>query len=232
MEQELILTDLILVEKRLEKLEKDILKGRKDLVPERDVMLKLQENLEAEKPIRDVEFRADEETLLRTYQLISRVPMIILFNGDGGNELPENLDALCESKGLGRLAMNGLTEWEITQLDAEERAEFLADLGVSEPARDRFIRLGYELLDLISFFTVGADEVRAWTISRDLPAVRAAGKIHSDLERGFIRAETIAYETFKELGTLAEARKQGALRLEGKDYPVQDGDILNIRFNV
>ncbi len=232
MEQELILTDLILVEKRLEKLEKDIGKGRKDLVPERDVMLKLQENLEAEKPIRDVEFRADEETLLRTYQLISRVPMIILFNGDGGDQLPEGLDVLCESKGLGRIAMNGLTEWEITQLDAEERAEFLADLGVSEPARDRFIRLGYELLDLISFFTVGADEVRAWTISRDLPAVRAAGKIHSDLERGFIRAETIAYETFKEMGTLAEARKQGALRLEGKDYPVQDGDILNIRFNV
>ncbi len=232
MEQELILTDLILVEKRIEKLEKDIQKGRKELVPERDLMLKLREALEAEKPLRDLEFRSDELSLLRTYQLISRVPMIVLANGDAGDEMPADLEALCEDRGLARLAMNGLTEWEITQLDAAERDEFLADLGVSEPARDRFIRLCYSLLELISFFTVGGDEVRAWTIRKDLPAVRAAGKIHSDLERGFIRAETIDYESFKDLGSMAEAKKQGALRLEGKDYPVQDGDILTIRFNV
>lgn len=232
MEQELILTDLLLVEKRLEKLDKDILKGRKELVPERDLMLKLQAALEKEQPLRNVEFRTDEETLLRTYQLISRIPMIILANGDEAKDMPEDLEALCRANDLAAIAMNARTEWEITQLDAEEREEFLADLGVTEPARDRFIQICYSLLDLISFFTVGQDEVRAWTIHRDLPAVRAAGKIHSDLERGFIRAETIAYEKFMEHGSLAEARKQGSLRLEGKEYPVKDGDILNIRFNV
>jgi len=128
--------------------------------------------------------------------------------------------------------MNAQAEWEIEQLPEGERADFLADLGVSEPARDRFVRAGYDLLRLISFFTVGEDEVRAWTIERGDTAVRAAGKVHSDMERGFIRAEVIACEEFFSLGSMAAARKAGALRLEGRDYEVADGDILTIRFSV
>jgi len=232
MEQELILTDLLIVERRIEKLGKDIARGRKELIAERQLMEKLQKALEAERPLRDLDLRPDEEALLRSYQLISRIPMIILANGDEDHEEPEDLKSLCERRGLAHIAMDARTEWEISQLEEDERREFLADLGVSEPARDRFIRLCYAHLDLISFFTVGEDEVRAWTLRRGEPALRAAGKIHSDLERGFIRAETIGYDRFRELKSMAEARKQGALRLEGKEYLVRDGDILNIRFNV
>jgi len=233
MEQELILTDLMLVERRVEKLRKDAMKGVRDAAAELALVERLAGILEGEKPLRSVEFNGEERLLLRGYQFVSLHPMIVLLNqGDGSAAELAELGAWCADRDLAFIAMNALTEWEIVQLPEEERGEFLADLGVEEPARDRFIRTGYGLLDLVSFFTVGEDEVRAWTIRRNLPALRAAGKIHSDLERGFIRAETIAYEEFQEIGSLADARKQGALRLEGKDYPVQDGDILTIRFNV
>lgn len=234
LEQELILTDMILAEKRLERVRTEYRKGRKELGPEMELMEKLVAWLGEGQPLRVLKLDAHEETLLKTYQLLSKPPMILLANCDDAPD-PEPLAALDQMAAAGNLAylaFNGLAEWEITQLDAEDRKAFLADLGNEEPARERFIRSCYDLLALASFFTVGEDEVRAWTIRRELPAVKAAGKIHSDLERGFIRAETIAYERFQELGSLAEARKQGALRLEGKEYPVQDGDILNIRFNV
>ena len=123
-------------------------------------------------------------------------------------------------------------ETEIADLSSDDQQSFLEDLGITETARPRFIRTCYAMLDLISFFTVGEDEVRAWTINRGTPAVRAAGKIHSDLERGFIRAETVAYDDFIAAGKMSKAREAGKLRLEGKDYVVKDGDIMNIRFNV
>ncbi len=234
LEQELILTDLLMVERRLERVRVEITKGRKELVPEMELMERLEAALSEECPLRRLEFNEQEELILRTYQFLSLPPMILLANcdDDADADALAELAKRAESGNLAFLSMNGLTEWEITQLEEEDRQAFLADLGIEEPARDRFIRSCYGLLSLASFFTVGEDEVRAWTITRELPAVKAAGKIHSDLERGFIRAEVIAYERFLELGTLAEARKQGALRVEGKEYPVQDGDILNIRFNV
>ena len=233
MEQELILTDLILVEKRLEKLRKDAMKGVRDASAELALIEKLAGILENEKPLRSAEFTPEESRLLHSYQFVSLHPIIILLNqGDDSAAEFGEMEAWCRERKLAFIAMNALTEWEIVQLPEEERGEFLDDLGITEPGRDRFIRTCYALLDLVSFFTVGEDEVRAWTIRRNLPAVRAAGKIHSDLERGFIRAETVAYDVFQEIGSLADARKQGVLRLEGKEYPVQDGDIITIRFNV
>ena len=234
LEQELILTDLLLVERRLEKVRVDLAKGRKELAGELAVMERLEAALNEETPLRLVSLDEHEEGLLRGYQFLSPPPMVLLANTDAAPDAKTlaGLDALATAGGLAALALDAQSEWEITQLAAEDREAFLADLGVTEPGRDRFIRTCYDLLELASFFTVGEDEVRAWTIARGLAAVRAAGKIHSDLERGFIRAEVIAYERFLEVGTLAEARKQGALRLEGKEYPVADGDILNIRFNV
>lgn len=234
LEQELILTDLLLVERRLERLQSDIAKGRKELLPEQSLLLRLQSALGEETPLRRVAFDEAEDALVRGYQFLSRPPMVLLANCGPEPDARglAGAAALAEAGGLAFLSLNAIDEWEIARLAPEDRQAFLADIGVSEAARDRFIRICYELLALASFFTVGEDEVRAWTIERGLPAVRAAGKIHSDLERGFIRAEVIAYETFIARGSLAEARKHGELRLEGKEYPVQDGDILNIRFNV
>ena len=130
------------------------------------------------------------------------------------------------------MGLRGNIELEISQLDPEDQASFLEDLGLTEIARDRFVRACYAMVDLISFFTVGEDEVRAWTIRKGTPAVQAAGKIHSDLERGFIRAETVAYDDFIAAGSMGKAREAGKFRLEGKDYVVKDGDIINVRFNV
>ncbi|MBI1996483.1 MAG: redox-regulated ATPase YchF, partial [Deltaproteobacteria bacterium] len=130
------------------------------------------------------------------------------------------------------LPLAGKVEMEIAQLDERDRAAFLQEIGVSEPARDRFIQLSYRLLDLISFLTTGEDEVRAWTITRGTNARKAAGKIHSDIERGFIRAEVVAFEDFVALGSEAKCKEAGKLRLEGKDYVVADGDIIHFRFAV
>jgi GTP-binding protein YchF len=232
--QELILTDLMLVEKRQEKLRSDVGKGRKELQPELALMEKLAVRLEEGLVLRGFPLDTPEVDLLRGYQLLTRLPLILLAN-TGGDVEPDDsaaVERLAGEQGLAYLDLDAQAEWEIMQLPGEDREAFLADLGVAEPARDRFIRICYELLDLASFFTVGEDEVKAWTIRRNLGAQRAAGKIHSDLERGFIRAEVIGCDRFFELGSLADARKAGALKLEGKEYPVQDGDILNIRFSV
>ena len=230
--QELILTDLLLVEKRKEKLTSDVGKGRKELAPELALMGKLAARLEEGLPLRGFALETPEVDLLRGYQLLTRLPLILLLNtGEGATEGDE-IEQLAVDQGLAYLAIDAGAEWEVMQLPEEDRQAFLEDLGIREQARNRFIRICYELLDLCSFFTVGEDEVRAWTIERGLSAQRAAGKIHSDLERGFIRAEVVACARFFELGGLAEARKTGELKLEGKEYPVQDGDILNIRFSV
>jgi len=234
LEQELILTDLILVEKRLERVVADIAKGRKELAPEQHLLEGVAKHLGDEKALRTLVLSPADEILLRGFQLVSRLPMILLGNTDARPGAGE-VDALARSAaaaGLGFIAMNALAEWEISCLPESERTAFLEDLGVAEPARDRFIRTCFDSLGLVNFFTVGEDEVRAWTIERDLPAVKAAGKIHSDLERGFIRAEVIGCADFFAAGSMAEARKHGVLRLEGKDYRVRDGDIVTVRFNV
>jgi len=232
MESELLLNDMGTIEKRLERLAAT--KGRgspenRKLMAEEEILLqRLMDVLEEEKPLREMEITEDEKKQLGGFGLLSMKPLLRVVNsGDDDDEstFADILDA-------NTLFLRGRLEAEIAQMDPEEASEFLADFGIEEPGLNRAIRFCYEMLGLSSFFTVGEDEVRAWTIPQGTLAPDAAGVIHSDLQKGFIRAETIAYTDLMDAGTMAEARKQGKLRLEGKSYPVLDGDILNIRFNV
>ncbi len=234
---EFLFSDLIIVERRMERLARDLAKrgvyaGRPADRQEFDLLLRIKENLEREIPIRDLELTPEEEKRLRGYQLLTAKPALVVLNiGDQGRDDPaayvdyhhRHSEVLCLRGGL---------EMEIAQLDESEAALFLDEYGIAEPGLKRMIRQSYALLGLHSFFTVGEDEVRAWTIPQGASAVEAAGAIHSDLARGFIRAEVVGYEALIAAGSLAEARKQGKLRLEGRDYVVRDGDVLNIRFNV
>jgi GTP-binding protein YchF len=227
---EMILADLTVVENRRARLKKE--KGR----PQEEVLLgRCAGALESEESLRSLAFSADEENLLSGFGFLSRKPLLVLFNQSddkAGQPLAAEYDRELQRRGLEGLALAGRVEMEISQLDESDRAAFLKDIGIDEPARNRFIRASYHLLNLISFFTTGEDEVRAWTITRGTVARKAAGKIHSDIERGFIRAEVIAYDEFISYGSEAKAKEAGKLRLEGKDYVVQDGDIIHFRFAV
>ncbi|HZD41415.1 MAG TPA: DUF933 domain-containing protein [Terriglobales bacterium] len=227
---EMILADLAVVENRRARLKKE--KGR----PQEEALLeRCAHALENEESLRNLTFSSDEENLLAGFGFLSRKPVLVLFNHPddmAGQPLsPEKQKAL-QKRGLQGLAIAARVEMEIAQLDEEDRAAFLKDIGIPEAARDRFIRACYRLLDLISFFTTGEDEVRAWTVSQGTHARKAAGKIHSDIERGFIRAEVMAYEDFIGCGSEAKCKEAGKLRLEGKDYVVQDGDIIHFRFAI
>jgi len=227
---ELLLADLEIVEKRLERL-------RKEKGVETDVGLleRCRDALEAERPLREVELSEIERRELSGYGFLSRLPVLVVVNVDEASAAAP-LDTAVQTKldddSTQGMALSAQVEMEIASLDESDRGGFLADLGLDAPARDRFVRAAYGLLDLISFLTSGEDEVRAWPIARRTPAVRAAGKIHSDIERGFIRAEVVAYDDFIELGSDAKCREAGKLRLEGKGYEVRDGDIVHFRFNV
>ncbi len=229
-DDELILTDLVQIENRIARLKKE-----KDSAREREVLERLKTALEEERPLRDLDLSSEEKAMIAGFRFMSLKPMLVLLNMSedqvaGGP--PSDVAELAESKSLRLIAMAGKAEMEIAELDSDEQREFLQDLGIAEPARERFIRAAYKLLDLISFLTSGEDECRAWTISRGTTAQKAAGKIHSDIERGFIRAEVVRFEDLIECGSEARCREQGKLRLEGKEYTVQDGDVIHYRFNV
>ena len=229
-DDELVLTDLVQVENRIQRLKKE--KGKER---EAELMQQLKSALEEERPLRDLELAHEDLTLLAGFRFLSLKPLLLLLNVDETNaagEPPPDVVEVAKAKRLSVIAMAGKVEMEIAQLDAEEQREFLNDLGIREPARDRFIRAAYALLDLISFLTSGEDECRAWSIKRGTHAQKAAGTIHSDIERGFIRAEVVRFEDLVALGSEAKCREQGKLRLEGKDYVVQDGDVVHFRFNV
>jgi GTP-binding protein YchF len=229
-EDELILTDLVQVENRIARLKKE-----RDSERERELFDRLKAELEAEKPFRDIEIATEEQASIAGFRFLSLKPLLLLINAAedqvAAGPSPAVL-SLAEQKKLTCIHMSGKSEMEIAELEPEEQREFLRDLGIEEPARDRFIRAAYGLLDLISFLTAGEDECRAWPIKRGTIAQKAAGKIHSDIERGFIRAEVARFEDLGALRTIAACREQGKLRLEGKDYIVQDGDVINFRFNV
>jgi len=230
---ELILADLAIVEKRLEKLVKEQrLKGKTENPLEPGVFERLKGQLEAERPLRDLEFTADERKLLAGYSLLTLKPLIAVFNVPEGAEADPAAVAAAEQAGAVVVPICAAVEEELAELEPEEAREFLADLGIDEPAAHRMIRAAYRALDYQSFFTVGPDECRAWTVRRGATAPTAAGVIHSDLERGFIRAEVCAYDDLVSAGTHAEAKARHKVRLEGKSYVVQDGDIIEIRFNV
>jgi len=227
---EMILSDLTVVENRQARLKKEKARPLEEAVLERCA-----KTLENEESLRNLSFSADEESLLSGFGFLSRKPVLVLFNqpeDKAGQPLAAPYQQELTRRGLEGLGLAGKVEMEIAQLEENDRTAFLKDIGIQEPARDRFIRASYGLLNLISFFTTGEDEVRAWTITQGTGARKAAGKIHSDIERGFIRAEVIAYDDFNALGSETKCKEAGKLRLEGKDYLVQDGDIIHFRFAV
>lgn len=238
-ELEMIFGDLELVEKRLVRMDEGAKKGKKPDGVEEQLLRKCREALENETALRDVDFTEEEQRAMRALQFMSIKPQLILLNTaeeEMGSAATEAVAADLASFFTGRqvrvLTLCGKIEMEIAQLPPDEARAFLDDLGIAEPALNKLIHLSYELLGLISFLTAGEDEVRAWTIRKGTDAQRAAGKIHSDIERGFIRAEVVAYDDFIAHGSLAAAREKGLVRLEGKTYEVKDGDIINFRFNV
>ena len=236
-ETELILNDLLVVTNRMERIAERIGKGGK---PKEVQALKLElvllerilASLEQEQPLREMAFSPEEEKSIRGYSFLSQKPMLILLNI--GDDTDESIAEQYEQGGanVGVAALRGELEMELAQMEPEEAEELLADYGIEEPGLSRIIRCSFDLLKVQSFFTVGEDEVRAWTVPIDATAQDAAGTIHSDLARGFIRAEVIAYDDLMAAGSMAEARKQATLRLEGKEYDVQDGEIVHIRFNI
>jgi len=235
LEEEFILSDLAIIEGRLHRLAKQKGKGtpqeREHMAEEAALLQRLQEVLQEGRPLRALDLSPEEERLIRSYAFLSLKPQLIVFNIDDDSDVPDNLPIPPWPRTAG-LALRGRLEMELAQMDPEEAAEFMAMFDVQELGLSRVIRASYELLGLISFFTVGEDKVRAWTIRQGSMAVDAAGAIHTDLARGFIRAEVIHWDDLLRLGSLAEARKQGLLRLEGKEYVVRDGDVIHVRFNI
>ena len=227
---ECLFADLEVVERRLERAKKE--RAEPQEVAAFDVM---KSTLEAERPLRVLALEELNRDYLRGYGLLTDRPLLVALNRwetEAGKPLPEGIAARLEELDAAGLVLSASVEAEIAGLEPEDQAAFLEDLGVSEPALARFIRTAYGLLDLISFFTVGEDEVRAWTIRRGTRARQAAGRIHSDLERGFIRAEVTPCSIFMELGSEQAVRDAGRLQVEGKDFVVSDGDIMHVRFNV
>lgn len=230
LEEELQLIDLIIIERRVERLEKEHRKDR-----EYELLVRCKNHLESGGALRTLEMDANEQVLIRNYTFLSQKPMMLLGNyGEEGigRENPSGIDALAAETGLTHIELCGAMEMEVTRLAEEDRAAFREELGLGEESRTRFIQSAYGMLGLMSFLTAGEPEVRAWTIRKGTRAVDAAGVIHSDIARGFIRAETVAYADFMEAGSMAKAKEKGKVRLEGKEYIVQDGDILLFRFNV
>jgi hypothetical protein len=229
---EMLFSDLEQVAARVEKLEKSVKKPTPDRdmhLRELELMRRMQEALENERPLTEAVRSAEEEKMVRAFAFLTLKPALVVLNVDedrAGRPGPD------EHGGLPALQLSAKIEEEIASLDPGDRAEFLQEMGLSEVARDRLIRKCYESMNLISFLTVGPDEVRAWTIPAGTTAVEAAEEIHSDIARGFIRAEVISYEDLRAVGSEKAARAAGKHRLEGKDYVVRDGDVILFRFNV
>ncbi len=234
---ELLLADMDAIEKRILRI-KDAPKVKKDSQEQLELLERVLGILEEERPVSEASLKEGERQLLAGQQFLSEKPLIIAVNIDEdqlfAGEYPQRDKVLAYAERTGTLVIEicARVEMEIGQLSPEERTEFMADLGLEEPGLNLLARTAYDRLGLLSFFTVGEDEVRAWTIRRGTAARHAAGKIHSDIERGFIRAEVFHFDDLQRLGSTVKAKEQGLFRLEGKEYPVQDGDIINFRFNV
>ncbi len=239
--EELLLADLTVVESRMEKLEKSRLQKRQSNAEaaEHQVMIQVKNHLEAMQPVRTLTLTEDEQRSIRSYAFVSGKPLIFAANigedqiGESNIAGLDELNAYAAELGVPVVAVCAKVEAEVAQMEPAEEREFLEAMGISEAARDRLIRAAYDALGLMSFFTVGSDEVRAWTIRKGSNAVTAAGAIHSDLARGFIRAEVMGWDDFESTGECWDgAHKAGKMRLEGKEYLVKDGDILHVRFKV
>jgi len=235
LEMEMLLSDLVIVEKRLERIAWSYQRGQKSdtLQSEEKTLLKISGHLNANQPIRTLEFNNDEEKSIRTFHFLSKKPQMVILNSQE-SDFGRNEDLLAEmSRKHKVIEFSGNFEMELSCLEDEAEARmFMEDMGMEASARDRLTQAAYSLLGYISFFTVGPDEVRAWTIRKGDTAVEAAGAIHSDLSKGFIRAECFSYHDLIECGSEKGIREKGRFRLEGKSYIVRDHDILSIRFNV
>ncbi len=241
MEDELILADLGVVERRLERIEKDLKKARTtELEKEGDLVQRCRAALEEGTPLRALELPPEDLKRLRGFQLLSAKPLLLVINLDEADlsDIGANVARAAQHTGLtdflahaatGAVALCGKIELEIAQLEGPDARAFLSDLGLSESGLDRVIRATYDLLGYFSFFTVGEDECRAWSIARNTPAQLAAGEIHTDIQRGFIRAEVVSYDALVARGSMQACKEHGEVRLEGKEYIVRDGDIINFR---
>ncbi|HGY54667.1 MAG TPA: redox-regulated ATPase YchF [Caldithrix abyssi] len=234
---EFLLSDLMIVEKRVEKLEKLVMKTKDEKEKrELDLLKRFKDQLEAEKALRELDLSDNEAALIKGYQFITLKPILFVINiGEDRIAEAAGIEKSLEEAvppGCAITSLSAEIEKEISELGEEDARIFMDDLGIKEPALHKLIRSSYELLGLISFFTVGEDECRSWTIRRGTNAQKAAGVIHSDMEKGFIRAETVHYDDLMAVGSWNACKEKGLLRLEGKEYIVKDGDILSIRFNV
>ena len=237
---ELILADLETVQKRGDKARKMIKSGEKRYAEEADLADRLVAHLESEQPVRTFPFTEEERAIEKDWFLLTDKPVLYAANigeddlGKPEDEIPgvQAIKALAAKEGAEVLVISAQVEEEIAQLEPDEKKEFLADLGIERSGLERLVERSYSLLGLISFLTCGTDEVRAWTIRKGTKAPQAAGKIHSDFERGFIRAEIVPFETLVEKGSLAACRELGLIRSEGRDYVMKDGDVTLFRFNV
>ena len=236
-ELELIFGDLEFVEKRLERMEEGAKKGKKPDESEKKLLIKCKDFLHREILLRDVTFNGEEQNSMKPLQFLSTKPEILVLNIEEKDLNAEyikklQLSILNRYPSLSVLPLCGKIEMEIAQLSPDDAKLFLDDLSLKEPASNKLIKVCYDTLGFISFFTYVGNEVRAWTITKGMDAQKAAGKVHSDIERGFIRAEVISFDDFISVGSIHAAKEKGLLRLEGKTYEVKDGDIINFRFNV
>ncbi|MGD6849492.1 redox-regulated ATPase YchF [Rossellomorea aquimaris] len=236
---ELILADLETVDKRLARVQKMAKQKDKEAVFEHDILVKIKESLEAEQPARTVEFSDEQMKLVKQLHLLTSKPVLYVANvsedeiaDPSDNEYVQKVREFAKEDNAEVIVVCAKIESEIAELDDEEKAMFLEELGIEESGLDQLIRATYSLLGLATYFTAGVQEVRAWTFREGMKAPQCAGVIHTDFERGFIRAETVSYEDLVEAGTMGAAREAGKVRLEGKEYLVKDGDIIHFRFNV
>ena len=234
-ETELMLSDLESLEKRIDPLEKKVRGGDKDSAPSLDLMKRALTLLTAGRPARALERKPEEERDFQMLGLLTSKPVLYVCNVDetsagDGNEFSKRVEARAKAEGAVSTVISAKIESEIAMLPLDERKEFLETVGLKEPGLDRMIRAGYELLGLVTYFTAGPKEARAWTVTTGMRAPQAAGVIHTDFEKGFIRAETISFADYVARGGEAGARDAGKLRLEGKEYVVQDGDVMHFRF--
>ncbi len=236
---ELILADMESVEKRLQRVSKMAKQKDKEAVIEEPILLKVKEALENEKPARSLELSDDELKVIKGLHLLTIKPMLYVANVSedevaeaDNNKYVQQVKEYAEAEGARVITICAKIEEEISELDNDEKAMFLQELGIEESGLDQLIRASYDLLGLATYFTAGVQEVRAWTFRKGMKAPQCAGIIHSDFERGFIRAETVAYDDLVEAGSMQAAKEAGKVRLEGKEYVVQDGDVMLFRFNV
>jgi len=241
LDMELIFSDLAIMERRLERLENNMKAARPGeraaFLQEKEILLKMKAEMENDKPIRTLPIDDSAHRYITNYQFLTAKPLLIVVN-IGEEQLPEStalekeMDSRFSGTGKGVAVMCGKLEMELAQLDESAAKEFRRDYGLTESGLEHTIRKSYELSDLITFFTIASNEIRAWPLKKGTTAQKAAGKIHTDMEKGFIRAETIKLDELVKAGSIAEARKKGVLRLEGKEYIIKDGDVITFLFNV